>query len=186
MPEFKKVSIKMAKTQGLSLNPGKISGLCGRLMCCLSYESEYYADAYKKMPKTGSEVGTPRRQGNGRLRQYAEDDGKGKDRRPPTAALSLRIFPPRTFVSERDSNRRKRFFNRSFRMSLSLPSRFYFHAVNAPAKEGKYLPTKSPSFKKTETFLCEPNDDERGARFPLQGDGDIERVKLKRKDVARV
>ena len=49
----------MAKTQGLSLNPGKISGLCGRLMCCLSYESDYYADAFKKMPKVGSEVGTP-------------------------------------------------------------------------------------------------------------------------------
>lgn len=63
MPEFKKVSIKMAKTQGLSLNPGKISGLCGRLMCCLSYESEYYADAYKKMSKTGSEVGTPEGKG---------------------------------------------------------------------------------------------------------------------------
>ena len=59
MPEFKKVSVKMAKTQGLSLNPGKISGLCGRLMCCLSYESDYYADAYKKMPKVGSEVGSP-------------------------------------------------------------------------------------------------------------------------------
>ena len=52
-------------------------------------------------------------------------------------------------------------------------------------RENIYLQT-SPSFKKTETFLCEPNDDERGARFPLQGDGDIERVKLKRKDVARV
>ena len=59
MPEFKKVSVKMAKTQGLSLNPGKISGLCGRLMCCLSYENDYYADAIKKMPKIGSEVQTP-------------------------------------------------------------------------------------------------------------------------------
>ena len=59
MPEFKKVSIKMAKTQGLSLNPTKISGLCGRLMCCLSYESDYYAEAYKKVPKIGAEVGTP-------------------------------------------------------------------------------------------------------------------------------
>jgi len=59
MPEFKKVSVKMAKTQGLSLNPGKISGLCGRLMCCLSYENDYYADAIKKMPKVGAEVGTP-------------------------------------------------------------------------------------------------------------------------------
>ncbi len=59
MPEFKKVSVKMAKNQGLSLNPGKISGLCGRLMCCLSYENDYYADAIKKMPKVGAEVGTP-------------------------------------------------------------------------------------------------------------------------------
>lgn len=59
MPEFKKVSVKMAKTQGLSLNPGKISGLCGRLMCCLSYENDYYAEASKKVPKIGSEVGTP-------------------------------------------------------------------------------------------------------------------------------
>ena len=59
MPDFKKVSIKMAKTQGLSLNPGKISGLCGRLMCCLEYEDEYYSEAYKKMPKLGSTVDTP-------------------------------------------------------------------------------------------------------------------------------
>lgn len=63
MPDIKKVSIKMAKNQGLSLNPGKISGLCGRLMCCLSYENEYYAEAYKQVPKIGSEVGTP--DGNG-------------------------------------------------------------------------------------------------------------------------
>lgn len=59
MPDFKKVTIKMAKNQGLSLNPGKISGLCGRLMCCLSYENDYYAEAFKKMPKVGSEVTTP-------------------------------------------------------------------------------------------------------------------------------
>ena len=59
MPEFKKVSVRMAKTQGLSLNPAKISGLCGRLMCCLSYENEYYSEASKKMPKVGGEVGTP-------------------------------------------------------------------------------------------------------------------------------
>lgn len=59
LPDIKKVSIKMAKTQGLSLNPGKISGLCGRLMCCLAYENDYYAEAGKEMPKIGSEVGTP-------------------------------------------------------------------------------------------------------------------------------
>ncbi len=59
MPEPKKVSVKMAKNQGLSLNPGKISGLCGRLMCCLAYENEYYAEACKKVPKVGSEAETP-------------------------------------------------------------------------------------------------------------------------------
>ncbi len=59
MPDVKKVSIKMAKTQGLSLNPQKISGLCGRLMCCLSYENDYYAEVCKQMPKIGSEVHTP-------------------------------------------------------------------------------------------------------------------------------
>ena len=59
MPDVKKVTIKMAKTQGLSLNPAKISGLCGRLMCCLEYENEHYSETYKKMPKVGSEVSCP-------------------------------------------------------------------------------------------------------------------------------
>ena len=63
MSDFKKVSIKMAKNQGLSLNPGKISGLCGRLMCCLSYENDYYAGVYKQMPKIGSTVGSPEGKG---------------------------------------------------------------------------------------------------------------------------
>ena len=63
MTDFNKVSIKMAKNQGLSLNPSKISGLCGRLMCCLEYEDEYYAEACKKVPKVGSEVGTPEGKG---------------------------------------------------------------------------------------------------------------------------
>ena len=59
MPDFSKVSIKMAKTQGLHLNPEKISGLCGRLMCCLEYENDYYSEVYKKMPKLGGKVNTP-------------------------------------------------------------------------------------------------------------------------------
>ena len=63
MPDFGKVTIKMAKTQGLHLNPGKISGLCGRLMCCLEYENDYYAEVYKKMPKVGGTVGTPEGEG---------------------------------------------------------------------------------------------------------------------------
>ena len=63
MSDFGKVSIKMAKNQGLHLNPGKISGLCGRLMCCLEYEDDYYAEVYGKMPKVGGTVNTPEGQG---------------------------------------------------------------------------------------------------------------------------
>ncbi len=57
--EFQPVSIKMAKTQNLSLNPTKISGTCGRLMCCLKYEQEAYEDAVKRMPKAESFVECP-------------------------------------------------------------------------------------------------------------------------------
>lgn len=56
---FEKVSIKMAKNQGLSLNPTGISGSCGRYMCCLAYEDDFYADAMAKMPKLNSKVKTP-------------------------------------------------------------------------------------------------------------------------------
>jgi cell fate regulator YaaT (PSP1 superfamily) len=61
--EFQPVSIKMAKEQGLSLNPSKISGCCGRLMCCLKYEHEAYEEVLKKMPKVGALVSTPEGQG---------------------------------------------------------------------------------------------------------------------------
>ncbi|MCL1913419.1 MAG: stage 0 sporulation family protein [Eubacteriaceae bacterium] len=57
--EFQPVSIRMAKEQGLSLNPGKISGLCGRLLCCLQYEHECYEAALKTLPEAGQQVRTP-------------------------------------------------------------------------------------------------------------------------------
>ncbi len=63
LDQFQPVSIKMAKEQNLSLNPTKISGVCGRLMCCLKYEQEHYEMTRKKMPKVGKEVITP--DGNG-------------------------------------------------------------------------------------------------------------------------
>lgn len=53
------VSIKMAKNQNLSLNPNSISGLCGKLLCCLGYENGYYVEMLKVMPKVGSFVRTP-------------------------------------------------------------------------------------------------------------------------------
>ena len=58
--DFSPVSIKMAKDQGISLNPSKISGLCGRLMCCLEYEHEFYKEAKEFLRKPNSPVMTPK------------------------------------------------------------------------------------------------------------------------------
>ncbi|QIL46358.1 stage 0 sporulation family protein [Vagococcus coleopterorum] len=63
--DFIPVSIKMAKDQNLSLNQTKISGLCGRLMCCLKYENDTYAQAKREMPDYGKEIDTP--EGRGRV-----------------------------------------------------------------------------------------------------------------------
>ena len=59
LPEFEPVSIKMAKVQNLSLNPTKISGICGRLMCCLKYENDVYLSLRKGMPDVGERIKTP-------------------------------------------------------------------------------------------------------------------------------
>lgn len=59
LDDFQPVSIKMAKEQNLSLNPTKISGLCGRLMCCLKYEQENYELVLKRIPKIGKDIVTP-------------------------------------------------------------------------------------------------------------------------------
>lgn len=58
LADFEKVTIKMAKNQGLSLTPQKISGVCGKLMCCLKYENDYYVETLKEMPKVGATVFT--------------------------------------------------------------------------------------------------------------------------------
>ena len=59
LSDLNPVSIKMAKEQGLSLNPTKISGVCGRLMCCLKHEQEVYEDKLSRLPTPGSIVKTP-------------------------------------------------------------------------------------------------------------------------------
>ena len=59
LSEFSPVSVKMAKDQSLSTNPQKISGACGKLICCLNYEQNAYEDAYKTMPRVGQQVKTP-------------------------------------------------------------------------------------------------------------------------------
>lgn len=75
--DFQPVSIKMAKDQDLSLNPSKISGICGRLFCCLKYEHNTYSEILEKMPSVGTLVMTP--------------DGKGKITDTNTLAEKVRV-----------------------------------------------------------------------------------------------
>jgi cell fate regulator YaaT (PSP1 superfamily) len=56
LPEFQPIAIKMAKNQGLPLNPSEISGLCGKLLCCLAFEDEQYAEMRGGMPKVGAKL----------------------------------------------------------------------------------------------------------------------------------
>jgi len=63
LTEFSPISIKMAKMQGISLNPSEITGMCGRLRCCLVYEYEQYVEARKLLPKRNKRVGTPHGEG---------------------------------------------------------------------------------------------------------------------------
>lgn len=89
LEEFMPVSIKMAKEQGLSLNPSKISGVCGRLMCCLKYEQDTYEELIAESPKAGARVMTPDGEGTVmnvallrgkvRVRMGGDDDMSHKD-----------------------------------------------------------------------------------------------------------
>jgi len=63
LTEFSPISIKMAKEQGISLSPQEITGMCGRLRCCLVYEYEQYVEARKQLPKVGKTIGTPHGEG---------------------------------------------------------------------------------------------------------------------------
>jgi len=63
LTEFHPVSIKMAKQQDLPLTPTEISGICGRLLCCLAYENSQYLEIRQSMPKTGTQVATPQGKG---------------------------------------------------------------------------------------------------------------------------
>ena len=90
MGDFQSVSIKMAKEQGLSLNPVKISGTCGRLMCCLKHEQNAYEDLMRTMPQVGSAVMTP--EGPGVIVDRELIAGKVKVRLD-----SMNEAPPKTF-----------------------------------------------------------------------------------------
>ena len=63
LTEFSPISIRMAKEQGISLSPQEITGMCGRLRCCLVFEYEQYVEAKKQLPKRGKRIGTPHGEG---------------------------------------------------------------------------------------------------------------------------
>ena len=65
LPDFQPISVRMAKTQGLPLNPSEISGMCGKLLCCLRYENEQYAESRQGLPKVGAAMAGP--DGRGRV-----------------------------------------------------------------------------------------------------------------------
>ncbi|XVG98823.1 stage 0 sporulation family protein [Eubacteriales bacterium KG127] len=87
LSDFQPVSIKMAKNQNLSLNPGKISGVCGRLMCCLKYENDLYTRLREGIPDNGEKVFTP--------------DGPGKVFDTNILQESVRV---RLYTGEKDEN----------------------------------------------------------------------------------
>ena len=91
--DFSPVSIRMAKEQGMSLNPVKISGNCGRLMCCLKYEEDAYEELLRITPKSGTSVKTP--EGNGTVTEVNLISGLVKVR-----MNSMPEAPPKTFGRE--------------------------------------------------------------------------------------
>lgn len=166
LDEFQPVSIKMAKTQNLSLNPAKISGTCGRLMCCLKYEQEAYEDALKRLPKQESFVETPdgvgtvsqinllREQVKVRLEDSMEPpkcyhnceicvvrNGKGK-RPEDYVAPSPEELAKRRYVEEREDEDRS---GRTEKTALSAALERVFQAADEsaePMREKKTPPDK--------------------------------------------
>ena len=89
LPELRPVNLGLAKDQHLSLNPAQISGGCGRLLCCLRYEHEFYVAARKRFPKEGKTVRTARRSGEGDRGRHLPRAGL-----PPAArSTGPRIIP---------------------------------------------------------------------------------------------
>jgi len=103
--EFQPVSIRMAKEQGLSLNPTKISGTCGRLMCCLKYEQEAYEDLIRTTPRVGALVGTP--DGKGVVTEVSLLTGMLKIRLEKNDDNSINIYHKDDVKVLRDGSRKR-------------------------------------------------------------------------------
>ena len=103
--EFQPVSIRMAKEQGLSLNPTKISGTCGRLMCCLKYEQEAYEDLIRTAPRVGALVGTP--DGKGIVAEVSLLTGMLKVRLEKNDDNSINVYHKDDVKVLRDGSRKR-------------------------------------------------------------------------------
>ncbi|MCA0452733.1 MAG: stage 0 sporulation protein [Chloroflexi bacterium] len=90
LTDFSPISIKMAKTQGISLNPSEITGMCGRLRCCLVYEYEQYVEARKQLPKRNKRIGTP------------HGEGKVLDVHPLQDAVTVMVEDARYFLKREE------------------------------------------------------------------------------------
>lgn len=101
LQDYEKVSIKMAKVQGLSLSPNKISGYCGKLMCCLRYENQHYQETAKRMPKINSQVKTPDGiatvVSDDILREQVKVRFDGED-----GGIELKVYPLNKLIINRD------------------------------------------------------------------------------------
>ena len=103
--EVQPVSIRMAKEQGLSLNPTKISGTCGRLMCCLKYEQEAYEDLIRTTPKVGALVSTP--DGKGVITEVSLLTGMLKVRLEKNDDNSINVYHKDDLRVLRDGGRKR-------------------------------------------------------------------------------
>ena len=105
--DFHPVSIKMAKDQGLSLNPSKISGSCGRLMCCLQYEQSSYEELIKNLPGEGDIIDTPEGQGEVLSVSVLKQIIKTAIRKPPKDEVTIFFFNPEEISIVKRKHRRE-------------------------------------------------------------------------------
>lgn len=174
--DFQPVSVKMAKEQNLALNPSKISGQCGRLLCCLDYEYETYCDLRKNFPKCGKRVRTV--QGSGTVEKMnlltgelilRQEDGKQVsvkvkellDENSPLITQPEPVKEKEQVQVQQQAPRRQREQQPQQRRQRPAPS----SAAAAPAAEADTtVAAKAPAVEKAETTTQQPKTDDKQKR----------------------
>ncbi len=154
--EFVPVSIKMAKEQGLSLNPAKISGACGRLMCCLKYEQDTYESLMKDAPKNGALVITP--EGRGTVASVALLRGKVKVRMENGDETTIKDFD----VKDVKIAKQGETVEEDFEISPELM------ALSDSFEEQKPAEKKKPKRSREKKPKTEPADEKRDEKKPAK------------------